>query len=216
MASPSTTALASGALVLAGCAVGLILGRWTAPSLPAFARGTELPVTQLDLTSVVAELQRINESILRVRRQADEGSRSEAGTREAVATSPEVLHRLALAVEKLNDRLPKGDGHVGVRSPAMERWKGPGYPSMDLIWQRAKALSISNSDDWNDKLSSELSQAHLAWLRDEVLDRYGAPTAMEAFDRGLGLIYQREVAPGEARVVEFGDVDGLVMWVAYK
>lgn len=61
-----------------------------------------------------------------------------------------------------------------------------------------------------DKSRDELRKLHLAWTRDDLFERYGAPDSIGGGDAGVSLIYSRSKGPTETQSVHFTTVDGLV------
>jgi outer membrane murein-binding lipoprotein Lpp len=215
MASSSTTAIASGALVLAGCAVGILLGRWTAVSSPASEHNTETGALQADLRPAMAEIQRTSETILQTIQARGNTPPFTPSQRESATFAPDNLDRLTTAIETLNALLQTNGGRVGGRSPAIEKWKGPGFPTLDALWTRVHQIARANDPDWGEKFDSEMRQAHLAWTREDLFERYGAPTILNAKDRGLELGYQRKLEEDAIESIAFLVADDLVVYIYY-
>ena len=91
-----------------------------------------------------------------------------------------------------------------------------GFPSLDALFDRMEAISGVGDPEWPDKVSTELRQAHLAWTRDDVFERYGAPTSFAGGDRGLSLIFQRVVKPDGIETVSFGTSEGLITTIYFN
>jgi hypothetical protein len=216
MRSSATAVIASAALVLSGCAVGLLLGRWTSTPVAVERTLPEIQAQQQDLMPVLENIQRTCEALLQVVRERGAVPQPAPSSREAAVPHPEPLDRLATAVERLNELLHETGGHMGIRSTAVEKWKGPGFPSLYAVWQRVKAISEANGPDWSVKLTTELTRTHLVWTREDLFERYGSPTVLGASERGLDLTYEREVEPGKTESIVFQTADDLVTYVYYN
>jgi len=211
-----TTVIACAALALASCALGIVLGRWTdAPVAPAPAP-IGMQTAPPDLEPLLTELRQGNEALLRALAARGANSNPDSTPRESVMPSSDTTERLAAAVEKLTGLLERSGTRLGGLSPALEKWKGPGFPSLDALFDRMEAISGVGDPEWPDKVSTELRQAHLAWTRDDVFERYGAPTSFAGGDRGLSLIFQRVVKPDGIETVSFGTSEGLITTIYFN
>jgi hypothetical protein len=208
----ATTVIACVALALSGCAVGILLGRWTA-SQSQGERENAAVVTPTDLTPIVAEIKHSTEALLQVLRARPTSSTTTEGAREPVSAEPGSSGDLAAAIQRLNAVLERGPVNVGGTRPGPASWKGNGYPSLDAMWQRIDVLHQSDSNDMTRPVTLELTRLHLAWTREDVFDRYGAPTGLHPEERTLNLIYQRAAKPGEPSSVQFWTNDNLVVGV---
>src|SRR5260221_8609855 len=59
----ATTMIACVALALSGCAVGILLGRWTSSSAPASEHGVEAAASQADMRPILEEIRRAIEAL---------------------------------------------------------------------------------------------------------------------------------------------------------
>jgi len=209
----ATTMVACIALLLSGCAIGLVLGRWsngpttTAHSLP------EAQTQPQDLKPILEDIRRALERPLQAAREPHDSIPSSASAREAVVPAPDVLERLTAAVERLSGLLEKGGGNIAGGKTARDAWKGPGYPSLEAMWQRIDALHGTDPKDATGPVDRELVSSHLAWTREDVFDRYGAPSAVYPGEHWISLVYQRVAKADEPSLVSFVTYESLVTHV---
>lgn len=215
LASSPTTVIASAALVLAGRAVGILLGRWTSASA-VIERSAEAGPPQSDIRPALTELQRTTEAILQTLRARGGTSQSSPDKQESATPVPDGLDRLAAAVETLNILLQGNGGRMLERSAAIQKWKGTGFMSLNAMWTRIHEIAGAGLEDWSDKLNSELREAHLAWTREDLFERYGAPTVISATSRGLQLGYQRKLEEESIESITFLVADDLVVYIYYE
>jgi len=64
-----------------------------------------------------------------------------------------------------------------------------------------------------DEVSEELNRAHIFWLRNEVFERYGAPSRLEAPDTGIQYFYSRHFGSDRMIEIAFNVKDGMVTYV---
>lgn len=216
VASHSTTAFAAGALVLAGCAVGLLLGRWTV-SRPEVERDTPASAAQPDLTPLLAEIRRSNDALLLAIRERREPQPSNigGGAREPVATDPAPLDRLATAVEKLNGLLARGAGGTGSGWVPTEQVQGAGFRDLQALWDRIDALKATGGSNWQEAADTELTAAYHLWTVEDLFTRYGNHARVQANGTGLEILYRRPNAPEKEEEPEvlFEIAHGLVSGV---
>jgi hypothetical protein len=212
----ATTVIACVALVLSGCAVGILLGRWTASPSTVTERTVEAASAESDIQPALANLQRTADAILQTIRAGGNAPRSGSSERESAAQLSDNPDRLTAAIETLNALLQSNGGHLGGRSAAVERWKGPGYASLNSMWTRVHEIARGNDPDWGEKFDSEMRQAHLAWTREDLFERYGAPTILNAKDRGLELGYERKLEEDAIESIVFLVADDLVVYIYYS
>jgi hypothetical protein len=210
MATPARvsgkTVIACAVLALCGVAVGVLLGRWTAPPAFVSARPEGQP-DRVDLSPVLAAIQDLKQALPA---SSNEG---QARIPASLPTEPTTLNsgdieRLSTAVEKLNEiieRRTRGLSKVGSSDSA---WKGPGFPTLGDLHDRVRYWRLSKDPKWREKLADELNEAHGFWTRDEVLDRYGKPTELRSGGASLNLTYLRDDDP--AGFVSFQVADGYV------
>jgi hypothetical protein len=115
-------------------------------------------------------------------------------------------------VQQLTDVLQKSGPILGSKRSPMENWKGPGFPSLDELFQRLEQDRQSGGD-WVSAAIAEMNKAHLGWTRDDLFERYGPPTSMGAGEQGLSISYSREKKPGAIESMLFVCADGLVTGV---
>jgi len=210
MRPTGTTVIACVALVLASCALGVVLGRWSNPPTAASPTPVEVQTQPQDLRPLIEEMKQEHETLLQVLRERSGASNPSSTQRESLAQPSDATERLAAAVDRLNALLARSDTRLGGVSPALERWKGPGFPSLDALFERMETISGAGDPEWPGKVSSELRQAHLAWTREDVFERYGPPTSLGAGDHGMSLNFVRIVQPDVTRSVTFVTSDGLI------
>jgi hypothetical protein len=164
----------------------------------------------------MAEIQRTSETILQVIQARGNMPQLTPSQRESATFPPDNLDRLTTAIETLNALLQSNGGHLGGRSAAVEKWKGPGFPSLNSMWTRVHEIARANDPDWGEKFDAEMRQAHLAWTREDLFERYGAPTILNAKDRGLELGYERKLEEDEIESIVFLVADDLVVYIYYS
>ena len=209
----ATTVIACVALALSGCAVGILLGRWTAPSSLASDHSVEAAAPQPDMRPILQEIRHALERPLEGTRDGHESPPASPSVRETVVPPPEAFERLTAAVERLSRLLERGGTHVARGTSAQEAWKGRGYPSLDAMWQRIDALHGADPRDRTGPVNKELTDNHLAWIREDVFERYGAPTAVYPGERGMGVIYKRDAKPEDPSTIQFLINEGLVVYI---
>jgi len=210
MRPTGTTVIACVALVLASCALGVVLGRWSNPPTAASPTPVEVQTQPQDLRPLIEEMKQEHETLLQVLRERSGASNPSSTQRESLAQPSDATERLAAAVERLNALLERPGTRLGGFSPALERWKGPGFPSLDALFERMEAISGAGDPEWPQKVSAELLRAHLAWTREDIFERYGAPTSLSAGDHGMSLIFTRSVQPDARESVTFVTSEGLI------
>ena len=211
----ATTVIACVALALSGCAVGILLGRWTATPAPVSEHTVETAAPQADLRPAMAEIQRTSETILQAIQARGSARQVTSSPAESPGVIPDNIDRLTAAIETLNTLLQGNGARVAGRTSSIEKWRGPGYASLDALWQRVHQIARGGDDNWSEKFDSEMRQAHLAWTRDDLFERYGAPTVLNAKDRGLELSYQRRHDEESIESIVFLVADDLVVYVYF-
>jgi hypothetical protein len=214
LASSSTTVIASAALVLSGCAVGILLGRWTA-SQPQVASASATGAGPAELAPLLAEMRKLNET-LQLQRETRGPVPTATPIREDASSHSDRSGELAAAINRLNDVLERtGDRGGGVRA-SIQKLKGEGYPSLDAMFQRVEALLTAGQNPSNDLLSSEMKQLHRLWTREDLFEHYGSPTQMSGTGGVLTVIYSRPKEPEGQEVVGFQTMDDLVTSIWYE
>jgi hypothetical protein len=209
----ATTVIACVALLVSGCAIGLMLGRWT--SGPTTAEHS-LPETQAqpqDLKPILEDIRRALERPPQAAREQHESISPSASAREAVVPTPEVFERLTVAVERLSGLLEKGGSNIAGGRAATESWKGPGYASLEDMWQRIDVLHGTDLKDMTGPVDKELLANHLLWTREDLFDRYGAPSTVYPGESWISLAYSRVAKGEEPAIVQFVTREGLVTQV---
>jgi hypothetical protein len=84
------------------------------------------------------------------------------------------------------------------------------------MWTRVHEIARGNDPDWGEKFDSEMRSAHLAWTREDLFERYGAPTILNARDRGLELGYERKLEEDAIESIVFLVADDLVVYMYYE
>lgn len=197
----STTVIAVAALAIATCALGILVGRWTVEIPTPVPSPDEAP----DLAPLIAEIRRSNDAVL----QAVEARElTPSDTREAAASSSDVLTRLTSAVEQLNELLKSNDGGLRLGRVPPESWRGAGFPSIEAVLTWMRQTAIDSDPDWRKKIDSELRRAHLGWNRNDLFERYGSPAGMASSEQGVTLIY---AGPDESMGVRFLTSEGLII-----
>jgi len=187
--SNSRTVVASVALALSGCAVGLFLGRWmlAKPTAERTAASSE----PQDLTPLIAEIRRSNELALESLRRNGVGPAERTGDRAGVAPNSEAVERLLAAVEQTNALLLERMRTRGNEIPAsFDELKGAGFSSVDALLARSARSRGSLGGPYPYKAAEEVRHLHELWTRDDLFERYGPPSSVGANERGgLGLCY---------------------------
>lgn len=214
LATNSTTVIASTALVLAGCAVGILLGRWTAPREPAPTKD-ESSVAQIDFAPLVAEIRRSNDLLQsKVEREAPAGAPAPSSREPGTATTDN-SDRIAQAIERLSAALEHTGGGVRTVSLPIESQKGPGYASLDAMCDRAVALAqLKAPDSWR-AARTEFCQVHTGWTREDLVAHYGAPDTFSFTDKGGTLGYRRGINDDRVEIA-FIIQDGRVAYVSLQ
>ena len=221
MRSTATTVIGSAALVLFGCAVGLLLGRWmSSPPPPPDRDEPRAVVPPPDLTPVLVEIQQTRAAILRSLGDRDATTPATSKPREPAETLPEELKRLTTAIDTLAGLVGgSGTPQRGLTSTLVAA-KGPGFPSIDALWVKVQEIRKGDNPAFVGALGADLSQAHFAWTRDDVFDRYGTPSLiqlgwqpveggpLESTGSMISLVFKR----GD-QVVGFTVAEGLVIGV---
>jgi hypothetical protein len=209
----ATTMVACIALLVSGCAIGLVLGRWTTGAATADHSLPDAETPLQELKPILEDIRRALERPVQAAREQHESIPSGASAREAVVPAPEVLERLTAAVERLSGLLEKGGSNIAGGRAARGAWKAPGYPSLEAMWQRIDALHGTDPKDATGPVDRELVSSHLAWTREDVFDRYGAPSAVYPGEHWISLVYQRVAKADEPSVVSFLTYESLVTHV---
>jgi hypothetical protein len=196
------------ALALSGIAVGVLIGRWTAATP---LQASAAPEVRVDLTPILDELRRINPSTLAPTHQTSDASIPAPANREPARQNAEDSDRLAAAIEKLNGLLERSGSISDLGSTALEKWKGPGFQTLDEMFQRVVQIrDATGNGGWISQALNEMRDAHFGWTRQNLLERYGKPSSMLSGDRGLAINYAHERRPGVVDTIGFNCTDGLV------
>lgn len=216
MRPTGTTVIACVALALSCCALGVVLGRWTNASGAGVPTPVEAQAQAPDLRPLLDEIRQANEALLHALRERRGDPNPNFNQRESVAQPSDATEQLVAAVGKLNALLERSGTRLGGFSPALEKWKGPGFPSLDAMFERMEAISGVGDPEWPEKVTAELQKAHLAWTREDVFERYGAPTSLGAGVHGMSLIFQRVVGPDVTETVHFATSDGFITEIYFN
>lgn len=198
--------LGGGALVLAGCALGFALGRWTATA-PSTARVAEAFSPQpVDLAPALAELQQTSAAILaelRERREAD--VRVPAGGEPGDAE--ERLEHLAAAFDDIAKRLEKGN-------PLDRRGRGyAGFDSMsEAVRQKMQMASVGLITA--ESIRADIRSLHASWSRRDLLERYGSPETEST--SGAAVLMQYVLAGEQGGWVRFSLAEDEVVDAGYE
>jgi len=60
-----------------------------------------------------------------------------------------------------------------------------------------------------------MNQAHFAWTREDLFERYGAPASLSARNRGLEPGYQRKEEPDTTESVVFLIAEDVVVYIYF-
>jgi hypothetical protein len=213
MASSPSTLIACAALLVSGCAIGLLLGRWTGSTTAAEHSPPEAQAQPQDLKPILEDIRRAVEALPQAIRERRDPQPASGGAREAMPASPDTFAELTAAVQRLNTLLDRGAINAGGGRPGAAPWKGAGYPSLESMWQRIDVLHQGDPQSVTGSVNSELIRLHLAWTREDVFERYGAPTAVYPGERGIGVVYKRDAKPSEPSTIQFMINEGLVVYV---
>jgi len=217
MASPATPARASGttviacvALTLSGIAVGILIGRTLGPTTPV-AHAEDGIAPQVDFGPMLDELRKIEDLLART--TTSNGSPpSPAVETRAPASATNTEFDLDAEIEQLKREVAGSKRPPGVKTVVDYSWKGPGFTSLDELFQRLEQ-DRQPGGDWISAAVAEMNKAHLGWTRDDLFERYGPPTSMGAGEHGLSISYAREKKPGILESMLFVCADGLVTGV---
>lgn len=108
--------------------------------------------------------------------------------REVAVPNSDALNRLATTLERTNELLANSERDGLLRNLNSSRWKSEGYLSMDALTEMMERERAAG-DGWPQKTQDELRQRHAGWTREDLFGRYGAPTSVEAGERGLTVLY---------------------------
>jgi hypothetical protein len=78
------------------------------------------------------------------------------------------------------------------------------------MWLRIDALHGTDPKDTTGPVDRELVSSHLAWTREDVFDRYGAPSAVDPGEHWISLVYRRVAKADEPSLVSFITYESLV------
>jgi hypothetical protein len=205
----ATTVIACVALLVSGCAMGLLLGRWTSgPTTPDHS----LPEAQAqpqDLKPILEDIRRGIGTLAQVMRDSPARSEALAASREPAAANPEALDRLTAAVEKLNGLLERGAIAAGANRVSSDIPKGSGYPSLSALWQKIDSIHSPDDPDWQSKAETEVTRAHLMWTIEELVARYGASSSISTSGSLLSFVFQRPMEAERANSVIFRTGNGV-------
>jgi hypothetical protein len=189
------------ALLVAGGAIGVLAGRWSAmtgSARDAVAAAPE-PATA---GSGIDDLRRSIDDLARALRERPLSSPSASNSLDVAPTERQPalsdtagLDRLASAVERLDELLRASPSRAGA-GPAEARGSGgasigPGYPSIAAMRASVEAIRRAHPDDIDSYASREFSRAHVLWTREDVIQRYGLPLRVEPNgDHSVNLVYE--------------------------
>jgi hypothetical protein len=209
----ATTLIACVALALSGVAVGLVLGRWTAATIQPDERDSAAVSAQTDLAPVLIQVQRSTDAVLQALREGRDLEAPREPSRESATARADVLQRLTTAVEKLNGILERGGVNAGRSQASTEVTKGPGYPSLDALWQKIDSMAAGEDPDKWSEINTEMTRAHLLWTNEDLVQRYGVSSSVST-GNSIILTYQRwSVDSGRPRDLCFMLNDGLILKV---
>jgi hypothetical protein len=212
----ATTVIACLALALSGCAVGILLGRWTTSPAPASEHSVEAAAPQPDMRPLLEEIKRAIETLPQAMRERHDPDPASATGRESATTSSETLDRMTVAVERLNDLLARGAVGSGVGSTPTDVVKGPGYPSLEAVWQTVDSGLVPTDPDSMSKVNTELTRAHLLWRNEDLIQRYGASSGVGQKGSAIQLVYTRPQTPDHPHDVMFELSFGVVVRVGAR
>jgi hypothetical protein len=181
----SRTAIASIALLLVGCALGIFLGRWLFPPV-VIERASSEPVAQpTDLAPALMDLRHLIEALPASLRQPTVASATEASARvPAAGGDAPALDRLTAAVNELSDLLRRDrvgrNGALAASNQALAAFAGQGYPSLGAVQQALVTHRLNDGKNWWFSAANALTREHQFWTRDQLLERYGAPAFVKA------------------------------------
>jgi hypothetical protein len=207
----TTTVILSAALVSIGCGFTWLAWHWSSASQNSESTHADPPPTPSDLAPAIADLRRAVEELnrtLQARRLQDFGTSAQ---RESVLPASGSQEQLAIVITKLNDLLGGSGERISGAGMAERPWKGPGWPSLNAIWQDFDAARASNARGGLRVLNPQLEHAHVGWARQDVIDRYGPPTHLTGAPSGLVLLYNRTAEPPSNGTIRFETCEGMVI-----
>lgn len=172
-------------MLLAGFAGGHFLTRGSATALEPQREAVSPTV---DITPALVDLQHAVER-LTTELQERPAAPASARTREPVQPSSELLAKLTAAIERLDTTLDTRMTSGAAPIAHVEAWKGAGFASRAAMQQRCSALRQGNAPNWSDTMTQELVSLHLGWSRNDLFERYGAPTYMNSVPGALIVAY---------------------------
>jgi len=178
-------AVASVALLLVGCALGIFLGRWLFPPI-VIDRVASEPVAQPpDFTPALIELRRAIETLPSSLQRPTVSPVTEVSLREpATVSEAPALDKLTAAVNELNDLLRRDRagriGGIAASNQPVAAWSGQGYASLGALQQAVESHRATGVRSWWLPAANALTREHQFWSREQLLDRYGAPAFVQA------------------------------------
>lgn len=192
---------AAAALLVAGAAIGVFAGRWSAMSGPARDAVAAAPEASSGSPGL-DELRRSIDDLARALRERPAAPPSRPSSlevapaeRQSALSDAAGLDRLAGAVERLDELLRAGSARSGAAPaesrPSNDASIGPGYPSIASMRASIDAIRRVHPDQIDDYAYREFSRAHVLWTREDVIGRYGLPWRVEPNgDHQVNLIYE--------------------------
>ena len=213
MASSPSTVIACAALLVSGCAIGLLLGRWTSSPPPPSDHESAVVLPQTDLAPLLTEIKQSNEAVLLALRDRRNPESQSGSSRESATANPDVIQNLTAAVDKLNGLLERGTIGAGASRVTGDFTKGSGYPSLSAVWQKIDSITSPDDPDWQSKAETELTRAHLLWTIEDLIVRYGAGTQTGTSGATVTMGYNRSMEANRANSIGFLLGNGVIIRV---
>jgi hypothetical protein len=155
-------------------------------------------------------LRRAVETLTQVAQGRSTPGPSRSSAREAGASSGDSQDRLAAAIEKLTQVIQSERGTGTSRAPVNESWKGQGFPTLEAIWQGLDAATANHGNPELIAFDGQLRRSHIAWMYQDVVERYGTPSFVGEAPGGITVDYMRDVTSNGPKTLCFKVSQGFV------
>jgi hypothetical protein len=216
---PAPHAVAIAALTIAALAIGFFIGRSTTGTTPVSDRFESSASSSLDFGPVVAELHQINEALRQRSASVDPSSQRDPAVPGSAEPRVDPSEQLVAVIDKLNRTLESRSAVDSAAHADDSRWKGPGYPSLDTMWdhilEQVRQAHTPGDEGVNarDAVVSDLCRAHFLWARGDVPNRYGTPDFTSGESGGLNFYYFKKLKADDTASIIFKIQNGIVTTV---